>query len=73
MGSTTWGRARPVGPSCYYAEGLFIDNPLEFTVFPTLLLIATMLRPEALSQGRGRPDRKRYSSLQAVPVPSMTA
>ncbi|MFD0937881.1 flagellar biosynthesis protein FlhA [Methylobacterium trifolii] len=24
--------------------GLFIDNPLEFTVFPTLLLIATMLR-----------------------------
>src|SRR5215207_8033211 len=23
---------------------LFIDNPLEFTVFPTLLLIATMLR-----------------------------
>ena len=24
--------------------GLFIDNPLEFTVFPTLLLMATMLR-----------------------------
>src|SRR6478752_4872221 len=24
--------------------GLSIDNPLEFTVFPTLLLIATMLR-----------------------------
>ncbi|MCJ2035392.1 flagellar biosynthesis protein FlhA [Methylobacterium sp. J-068] len=24
--------------------GLFIDNPLEFTVFPTLLLVATLLR-----------------------------
>ncbi len=24
--------------------GLFIENPLEFTVFPTVLLITTMLR-----------------------------